>query len=122
MNIGQIDTRHATANQPNFSNGNCQPYTGVPFGMNYFAPQTTDQNGSWWFHPDDRVFQGYRLTHQPSPWMVISVICCLRRSMENYRRTPFPCSKFLPPRRKYILPDSSVDLSITLWHLFYIDT
>ncbi|HGF7579453.1 GH92 family glycosyl hydrolase [Enterococcus faecium] len=69
MNIGQIDTRHATANQPNFSNGNCQPYTGVPFGMNYFAPQTTDQNGSWWFHPDDRVFQGYRLTHQPSPWM-----------------------------------------------------
>ena len=70
MNIGQIDTRHATANQPNFSNGNCQPYTGVPFGMNYFAPQTTDQNGSWWFHPDDRVFQGYRLTHQPSPWTV----------------------------------------------------
>lgn len=69
MNIGQIDTRHGTANQPNFSNGNCQPYTGVPFGMNYFAPQTTDQNGSWWFHPEDRVFQGYRLTHQPSPWM-----------------------------------------------------
>ena len=43
MDIQQIDTRHGTANQPNFSNGNCQPYTGVPFGMNYFAPQTTDQ-------------------------------------------------------------------------------
>ncbi len=69
MDIQQIDTRHGTANQPNFSNGNCQPYTGVPFGMNYFAPQTTDQKGSWWFHPEDRVFQGYRLTHQPSPWM-----------------------------------------------------
>src|SRR5699024_10852280 len=64
-----IDTRHGTANQYSFSHGNCLPYTGVPFGMNYFAPQTTDQKGSWWFHPEDRTFQGYRLTHQPSPWM-----------------------------------------------------
>lgn len=67
--IDTIDTRHGTANQHSFSNGNCLPYTGVPFGMNYFAPQTTDQKGSWWFHPNDRTFQGYRLTHQPSPWM-----------------------------------------------------
>ncbi|WP_242542389.1 GH92 family glycosyl hydrolase [Enterococcus sp. DIV1298c] len=69
MKIQQIDTRHGTANQGTFSNGNCLPYTGVPFGMNYFAPQTNDQKGSWWFHPEDRTFQGYRLTHQPSPWM-----------------------------------------------------
>lgn len=69
MNINQIDTRHGTANQHSFSHGNCLPYTGVPFGMNYFGVQTTDQKGSWWFHPEDRTFQGYRLTHQPSPWM-----------------------------------------------------
>ncbi|MHC5248773.1 GH92 family glycosyl hydrolase [Enterococcus sp. LJL90] len=67
--IETIDTRHGTANQHSFSNGNCLPYTGVPFGMNYFAAQTTDQKGSWWFHPNDRIFQGFRLTHQPSPWM-----------------------------------------------------
>lgn len=67
--IHEIDTRHGTANQHSYSNGNCLPYTGVPFAMNYFAPQTNGQNGSWWFHPEDRVFQGYRLTHQPSPWM-----------------------------------------------------
>lgn len=35
----------------------------------FYAPQTTDQKGSWWFHPEDRTFQGYRVTHQPSPWM-----------------------------------------------------
>lgn len=64
-----IDTRHGTDNQHSFSNGNCLPYTGVPFGMNYFAPQTNGDNGSWWFNPRDRVFQGFRLTHQPSPWM-----------------------------------------------------
>ncbi|MGX7245016.1 GH92 family glycosyl hydrolase [Enterococcus quebecensis] len=64
-----IDTRHGTDNQHSFSNGNCLPYTGVPWGMNYFAPQTNGENGSWWFNPRDRVFQGFRLTHQPSPWM-----------------------------------------------------
>lgn len=67
--LTSIDTRHGTANQHSYSNGNTLPYTGVPFGANYFAPQTTDQHGSWWFHPEDRVFQGFRLTHQPSPWM-----------------------------------------------------
>ena len=95
MNIGQIDTRHATANQPNFSNGNCQPYTGVPFGMNYFAPQTTDQNGSWWFHPDDRVFQGYRLTHQPSPWMGD-----FSHMLFTPIRTPFSMLKVLTAQKK----------------------
>lgn len=69
MRIQEIDTRHATANQYSFSHGNCLPYTGVPFGMNYFSVQTTNQKGNWWFHPEDRTFQGYRLTHQPSPWM-----------------------------------------------------
>lgn len=64
-----IDTRHGTNNQHSFSHGNCLPYTGVPFGMNYFAPQTNGDNGSWWFNPNDRTFQGFRLTHQPSPWM-----------------------------------------------------
>lgn len=67
--INNIDTRHGTANQHSFSNGNCLPYTGVPFGMNYFSVQTSYERGSWWFHPEDHIFQGYRLTHQPSPWM-----------------------------------------------------
>jgi len=44
MNIQAIDTRHGTANQHSFSNGNCLPYTGVPFGMNFYAPQT---NSAW---------------------------------------------------------------------------
>ena len=64
-----IDTRAGTANQHSYSNGNALPYTGFPFGMNHFVPQTTNERGSWFFHPHDRTFQGYRLTHQPSPWM-----------------------------------------------------
>ncbi|WP_071130904.1 GH92 family glycosyl hydrolase [Enterococcus timonensis] len=64
-----IDTRIGTANAPQFSHGNCLPLTGVPFAMNYFSVQTAGENGSWWFHPDHRTWQGFRLTHQPSPWM-----------------------------------------------------
>ncbi|MDH6365182.1 putative alpha-1,2-mannosidase [Enterococcus sp. PF1-24] len=68
MKIHEIDTRHGTANHYSFSHGNCLPYTGVPFGMNYFCPQTKEEE-RWWFHPEDHTFLGYRLTHQPSPWM-----------------------------------------------------
>ena len=42
-----IDTRQGTDNQYTFSNGNALPYTGVPFGMNYFVPQTAGERGSW---------------------------------------------------------------------------
>ncbi|AZK43900.1 cell wall anchor protein [Erysipelothrix piscisicarius] len=64
-----IDTRIGTDNHHAFSNGNALPYTGVTFGMNYFAPQTDGTKGSWWFHPESETFQGFRVTHQPSPWM-----------------------------------------------------
>lgn len=64
-----IDTRFGTASKHTFSRGNTLPYTGVPFGMNYFVPQTSDQEGSWFFDPHLPIFQGIRLTHQPSPWI-----------------------------------------------------
>lgn len=64
-----IDTRFGTASKHAFSRGNTLPYTGVPFGMNYFVPQTSDQGGSWFFDPHLPIFQGIRLTHQPSPWI-----------------------------------------------------
>lgn len=64
-----FDTRFGTASKHAFSRGNTLPYTGVPFGMNYFVPQTSDQEGSWFFDSHLPIFQGIRLTHQPSPWI-----------------------------------------------------
>ena len=64
-----IDTRFGTASKHAFSRGNTLPYTGVPFGMNYYVPQTSDQERSWFFDPHLPIFQGIRLTHQPSPWI-----------------------------------------------------
>ena len=64
-----IDTRYGTDNSHSFSHGNTLPYTGAPFGMNYFVPQSSHTDGSWFFKPDLPIFQGIRLTHQPSPWI-----------------------------------------------------
>lgn len=68
MNINKVDTRHGTYNREEFSNGNTLPYTGVPFGMNYFTVQN-QKDTNWHFDPTLPLFQGIRLTHQPSPWM-----------------------------------------------------
>ncbi|MGT2716399.1 GH92 family glycosyl hydrolase [Streptococcus respiraculi] len=67
--LEQIDTRYGSNNCHAYSNGNTLPYTGLPFGMNYFVPQTTDTQGSWFFNPTVPIFQGIRLTHQASPWI-----------------------------------------------------
>lgn len=63
------DTRIGTDSIYEFSNGNTLPMTGVPFGMNYIAVQTNKEGGSWWFNPNHTKFEGFRITHQPSPWM-----------------------------------------------------
>ncbi|MBF0818778.1 GH92 family glycosyl hydrolase [Streptococcus acidominimus] len=67
--LEQIDTRYGSNNCHAYSNGNTLPYTGLPFGMNYFVPQTTDNQGAWFFQPTIPLFQGIRLTHQASPWI-----------------------------------------------------
>ncbi|MDT6953369.1 GH92 family glycosyl hydrolase [Companilactobacillus alimentarius] len=69
MLVNQIDTRQGTNSTPEFSHGNTLPYTGIPFGMNYFIPQTTFDNTSWSFSPMSHQFAGIKITHQPSPWI-----------------------------------------------------
>lgn len=63
-----IDTRQGTNNSHSYSHGNALPYTTVPFGMNHYVVQTAN-DGSWFFNPHHRIFQGIRVSHQPSPWM-----------------------------------------------------
>lgn len=68
MRIESVDTRHGSLNKMGFSNGNTLPYTGMPFGMNYFVPQS-QKDSNWYFDPTYPILQGFRLSHQPSPWM-----------------------------------------------------
>lgn len=54
-----IDTRWGSDNHPHYSHGNTLPYTGVPFGMNYFLPQTTHEQGAWFFNPNLPIFRDF---------------------------------------------------------------
>lgn len=70
IDLNLIDTRQGTDSETwqSAMNGNALPYTGTPFGMNHFVPQTR-LHFVRYFHPSDHTVYGIRLTHQPSPWM-----------------------------------------------------
>lgn len=58
--IGTESTYHV-------SHGNVYPAVARPFGMTAWTPQTSD--GRWTYSYEDEALQGFRATHQPSPWM-----------------------------------------------------
>ena len=66
--LSYVNVKQGTKSKERFSNGNTLPLIQQPFAMLGFAAQTED-NGGWYFHPDDRSLEGVRLTHQPSPWI-----------------------------------------------------
>lgn len=64
-----VNIRQGTRSSRRFSNGNTLPLIQVPFGFASFSPQTETGRRTWFYHADDRSFEGVRLTHQPSPWI-----------------------------------------------------
>ncbi|GGG07484.1 GH92 family glycosyl hydrolase [Paenibacillus aceti] len=100
-----IDTRQGSNNKHSYSNGNTLPYTAVPFGMNHYVVQTNDE-GSWFFNPLDRVFQGFRLTHQPSPWMGdFSHFLMTPIADDKIRGTVFTCQSSYRPEEAVFKPN-----------------
>lgn len=67
--LGYVNIKQGTKSVKRFSNGNTLPLVQKPFGFSSFAPQTQSGRESWFYHPDDKSFEGIRLTHQPSPWI-----------------------------------------------------
>jgi predicted alpha-1,2-mannosidase len=51
-----------------FSRGNTLPIAARPFGMAHWTLQSRG-NSPWMFQPADRRIQGFRCTHQLSPWL-----------------------------------------------------
>jgi predicted alpha-1,2-mannosidase len=51
-----------------FSQGNTLPIAALPFGMAHWTLQS-QSNTPWMFQPGDRRIQGFRCTHQLSPWL-----------------------------------------------------
>ncbi|HWS01619.1 MAG TPA: hypothetical protein VN249_13445, partial [Prolixibacteraceae bacterium] len=51
------------------SNGNTYPAIALPWGMNFWTPQTAKMGDGWIYAYDATKIQGIKQTHQPSPWI-----------------------------------------------------
>lgn len=58
-----------TQSKPELSNGNTYPAIAVPWGMNFWTPQTGKMGNGWAYTYDADKIRGFKQTHQPSPWM-----------------------------------------------------
>lgn len=58
-----------TDSKPSLSNGNTYPSICVPWGMNYWVPQTGQNGNGWVYQYTSDKIRGFKQTHQPSPWM-----------------------------------------------------
>lgn len=58
-----------TMSKPELSNGNTYPAIAVPWGMNFWTPQTGKMGHGWAYTYDADKIRGFKQTHQPSPWM-----------------------------------------------------
>jgi predicted alpha-1,2-mannosidase len=51
------------------SNGNTYPAIAMPWGMNFWMPQTGKMGDGWAYTYDADKIRGFKQTHQPSPWI-----------------------------------------------------
>lgn len=67
--VSWVEPRMGTDSEMELSNGNTYPVIGVPWGMNYWTPQTNTMGNGWCYQYDANKIRGFKQTHQPSPWM-----------------------------------------------------
>lgn len=67
--IKYVNIKQGTHSVPSFSKGNTLPLCQLPFGFSSVSPQTNGNRSAWFYCPTDYTFEGYRFTHQASPWM-----------------------------------------------------
>ncbi len=58
-----------TDSKPSLSNGNTYPAIALPWGMNFWMPQTGKMGSGWAYTYGADKIRGFKQTHQPSPWM-----------------------------------------------------
>ena len=66
--VDLVNLLQGTQSTPRFSHGNTLPIAATPFGMAHWTIQT-DAGTPWFFQPWNRRTQGFRCTHQLSPWL-----------------------------------------------------
>ena len=67
--VDYVNTLMGTDSEFVLSNGNTYPAIALPWGMNFWTPQTNKMGDGWVYAYDHYKIRGFKQTHQPSPWI-----------------------------------------------------
>ena len=67
--VDYVSTLVGSQSKPSLSTGNTYPAIALPWGMNFWTPQTGKMGDGWAYTYDADKIRGFKQTHQPSPWI-----------------------------------------------------
>ena len=67
--VDLVNPLMGTESEYTLSNGNTYPAVALPWGMNFWTPQTRKMGNGWGYTYTDNKIMGIKQTHQPSPWI-----------------------------------------------------
>lgn len=67
--VDYVSTLTGTLSKHSLSTGNTYPAVAMPWGMNFWTPQTGKMGDGWTYTYTADKIRGFKQTHQPSPWM-----------------------------------------------------
>lgn len=67
--VDYVNPLMGTQSKHALSTGNTYPAIALPWGMNFWMPQTGKMGDGWAYTYDSDKIRGFKQTHQPSPWI-----------------------------------------------------
>ncbi len=67
--VDYVSTLVGTESKHSLSTGNTYPAIALPWGMNFWVPQTGKNGDGWTYTYGADKLRGFKQTHQPSPWI-----------------------------------------------------
>ena len=67
--VDYVSTLVGTQSSFQLSTGNTYPAIAMPWGMNFWVPQTGKMGDGWQYTYTANKIRGFKQTHQPSPWI-----------------------------------------------------
>jgi len=68
-NVDYVNPLMGTQSEFMLSTGNTYPVIAMPWGMNFWTPQTNKMGDGWVYNYNHYQINGFKQTHQPSPWI-----------------------------------------------------
>lgn len=67
--VDYVNPLAGSQSKHSLSTGNTYPAIALPWGMNFWTPQTGMMGDGWAYTYDADKIRGFKQTHQPSPWI-----------------------------------------------------